>query len=468
MKLKYIFLLPVLFAAACRVSKDVSTPTSAIPEQFRHAPENGDTTSIAAIQWKQFFTNSTLQQLIAKALVKNNDLLVAVQNMEIAEQSLRQARMSLLPTATLNASAGTNFPSQNSLNGLSASNFLGTDHIEDYTVSLGVSWEADIWGKVRNRKRGALAAYLQTDEARKAIQTGIIATIAQTYYSLLTLDEQLVIAKRNLSLNDSTLFVIRLQLEAGQVTSLAAEQAEAQRLIASQLIPELEQNIEIRENALSILTGEAPHAIERNDRIGAIAFSENLPAGVPASLVSNRPDVKRAELALTAANAKVGLAKADFYPALTISATGGVNAFKASNWFNLPGSLFGTAAGAIAQPILQRRQIRTQYEIAKAERERTVIQFRQSVLTAVGEVSDALVKIDKLDAQYKAATDRVAVLQKATRDASLLFNSGMATYLEVITAQGNALQSELALANVKLTQLNAVTELYRALGGGWR
>jgi outer membrane protein, multidrug efflux system len=164
----------------------------------------------------------------------------------------------------------------------------------------------------------------------------------------------------------------------------------------------------------------------------------------------------------------VGLAKANFYPALNITATGGVNSFKASNWFNLPASLFGVVTGAIAQPLLQRRAIRTNYNIAKIEREKTVIEFKQSVLQAVSEVSGAMVKIEKLNEQYRVASSRAEVLQQATKNAQLLFQSGMANYLEVITAQSNSLQSELALANIKLAHLNAVTELYRAVGGGWK
>ena len=468
MKLSYISLLPLflLSVTACRVSKDVTIPTTAIPESFRNAAN--DTNTIATTSWRSFFQDPGLQALIDSGLAYNNDLLIAIQNINIAQQNLKQARMSLVPAVNMNVTASTNFPSKNSLNGSLTSQFAGTDHIEDYSANIGLSWEADIWGKVRNRKRSALAVYLQSEEARKGIQTSLISTIAQTYYSILALDEQLFIAKRNLALNDSTLFVMKLQQEAGQVTMLAVQQAQAQQLAAAQLVPELEQNIQLRENALSVLTGTAPHAIARSTGLNNIGIPEQLQAGIPAQLVSNRPDVKSAELALTVANARVGLAKADFYPSLMISASGGLNSFKASNWFSIPGSLFGTAAGALAQPILQRRQIKTQYEIAKAEREKTVISFRKTVLNAVQEVSDALISIEKLDEQYLVANDRATTLRLAITNANLLFNSGMANYLEVITAQSNVLQSELALANIRLTRLNAVTNLYRALGGGWQ
>jgi multidrug efflux system outer membrane protein len=177
--------------------------------------------------------------------------------------------------------------------------------------------------------------------------------------------------------------------------------------------------------------------------------------------------VRGYELAVEIANANTGIAKANMYPSLSITAAGGINSFKASNWFNIPASLFGAAAGAITQPLFERKQLKTQYELAKVQRERAVIQFRQSVLIAVGEVSDALVKTQKLKEQETIATTRVNTLQEAIHNADLLFRNGMATYLEVITAQSNTLQGELELAVLKKDQLNAVVELYRALGGGW-
>jgi NodT family efflux transporter outer membrane factor (OMF) lipoprotein len=393
---------------------------------------------------------------------------LAIKNIDIAYQSLKQARLSLVPAVGLNIGASSTIPSDNSLNGSLTNEFLGTDHIEDFTANIGLSWEADIWGKVRNRKRAALASYLQTAEARKAVQTSIISMVSQSYYSLLMLDEQLAIARKNAVLSDSTVRVLELQQQAGQVTALATQQALAQRLSATQLVPQIEQEIQLQENTLSVLTGEMPHAITRGSTLYGLHLPTVLEAGIPAQMVGNRPDVKNSELALAGANARVGLSKADFYPAINISATAGVNSFKFDNWFHLPASLFGVVAGGLTQPLVQRRQIRTRYNISLAEREQAVIRFKQSVLQAVSEVSGAMVKLDKLEEQYDIAAERTGILRQATQNAQLLFQNGMATYLEVITAQSNALQSELALASIKTAQLNAVTELYRSAGGGWR
>ena len=466
----YSFLiLLTLVVSACKVSKDVATPKPELPVTFRNSATTADSSSIADIQWKSFFTDATLQKLIDSAIAKNYDMQIAVKNIEASQLLFKQVKWNYVPELNLNVTANINRPSNNSVTGLSLTQYnIGTKHIEDYNANLGLTWEADIWGKIRNQSRSALAQYLQTNEAKKAIQTNIVASVSQGYYNLLMLDAQLNIAQKNVKLNDSTLRIIHLQFDAGQATLLAVQQAEAQQLSAAQLVPGFEQDIAIQENALRILTGALPDKIERTAHLDEIAIPENLSAGVPSAIVSRRPDVKSAELALTVANANVGITQANMYPSLTITANGGLNTFKASNWFTVPASLFGTVAGALTQPLFQHRQLKTQYKVAVVDREKTVLQFRQSVLNAVGEVSDALVKIEKLKTQQGIIADRVNTLQKATSNANLLFRNGQANYLEVITAQSNVLQSELDLATVKNARLNAVSDLYRSLGGGWK
>ncbi|MFD2146030.1 efflux transporter outer membrane subunit [Mucilaginibacter antarcticus] len=465
---KYALLMALLVLAACKVSKDVQTPQADLPAAFRNATTT-DTTSIADIPWKSFFTDTELQKLIDSAIVRNYDMQLAVKNIEASQLVVKQVKWNYVPTVGLNVTASSSRPSDNSLNGLSLSQFgVGTKHIEDYSANLALSWEADIWGKIRNQNRAALAAYLQTTEARKAVQTTLVSSVSQGYYTLLMLDAQLQTAQNNVKLNDSTLRIIKLQFDAGQVTSLAVQQAEAQQQSAAQLVPQFEQNIALQENALRILTGALPDKVERSKTLNDIAFADNLSAGLPTGLVSRRPDVKSSELALAVANANVGINQAQMYPALRITAQGGINSFKASNWFNVPASLFGIVSGSLITPLLNHKEFKTNYEVAKVNREKTVIQFRQTVLNAVGEVSNALVRIDKLKEQQDIAANRVAVLQKATSNANQLFKNGMANYLEVITAQGNVLQSELTLATIKTQRLNAVAELYRSLGGGWK
>ena len=453
---------------SCKVSKDIETPKDAFPENFRNASVSKDTTSIADVEWKNFFTEKDIIELIDSAVARNNDLQIATKNIEIAQYRFTQAKWGNVPQANLNVSASTSNPSDNSFTGKNLGQALGQNHIDDYSAGATLSWEADIWGKIRNQKKGAFAGYLQSEEVKKALQTTIVANVSKGYYNLLMLDAQLEIAKQNYKLNDSTTNIIKLKYDAGQVTTLAIQQSEAQKLVSAQLIPQLEQNIAIQENALSVLTGSFPNSKTRTTRLSVLEVKNNNAIGIPSSLVSRRPDVKSAELALKVANANVGITKADLYPSLKITAQGGVNSFETSNWFNIPASLFGTVAGGLTQPLLNNKKVRTQYNIAVAEREKAVLSFRQSVLVAVSEVSDALVKVEKLQQQESFLKERVKTLQQAIKNANLLFKNGMAEYLEVLSAQSNLLQSELELADIKRQQLSANTELYRALGGGWR
>ena len=467
--IKSFFLLALLALsfAACRMGKEYQRPELELPAQFEKV-SFADTSSIADIDWKNFFSDADLQALIQKGIDHNHDLLAAVKRIDIANQQVKQAKVLLLPEFNLQFSGQYNRPSKNSLNGISANSFLGKNHIENYQGIVGLSWEADIWGKIRRQKEVALTEYLRTTEAAKAVQTQLVADIAQGFFNLLMLDQQLDIARKNLALSDTFLTATRLLKDAGVGNLLAVQQAESQKLSTALLVPQLEQDIAIQENALKVLTGELPGQIARKAALNDFATREQLSTGLPVAMVSRRPDVRAVELALVAANAQVGVAQANMYPVLTITAGGGIESFKSSNWFSIPNSLFGLAAGTIAQPIFKRRQLKTQFEIAKLQREEAVIRFRQSVLNATGEVADALVQTEKLKQQRQIATERTATLQQAVGNAQLLFRSDMANYLEVITAQGNALQAQLDLAAIQRLELNAMVELYRSLGGGWK
>lgn len=457
----------LIAVSSCKVSRDIPKPSDILPASYRGF-QSSDTSSVGSLSLREFLQESYLKVLIDTALIRNNDLQVAIRNIDAAQKLLKQARVGQLPTINLAVTGTTSRPSDNSLNGLTLSQFLGSKHIEDYTAAAALSWEADIWGKVRNQKSDALAAFLQTTEARKAIQTQLVSDISRGYYNLLMLDAQVRIAKENVALNDSTLRIIQLQYDAGQVSSLAVQQAQAQQLTAAQLVPRFEQDITIQENAVSLLLGKVPGPVQRAASLDQFFPLNSISAGIPAALLNMRPDVKSAELEIDRANAQVGLNKANMYPALTITAQGGVNSFRASNWFTLPASLFGNAMGNLTQPLFQKRRLRTQYELAVIEREKSVIMFRQQVLTAVGEVSNALVRIDKLAQQRFVVDQRTETLQQATINAGLLFRNGMANYLEVITAQSNVLQSQLQSAELKRAQLDASVELYRSVGGGWK
>ena len=462
----FLFLL-VFAVSACRVGKEFHRPEVELPEKFSQQ-DASDTSSVADMEWKKFFNDQGLQDLIERGINYNYDLMLAIKRLEIAQQQVKQAKVAQLPEIDFFISGQYNHPSKNSLNGKSANSFLGKSHIENYLAVVNLSWEVDVWGKIRRQKEATLANYLQTYEGKKAVQTQLVASIAQGYFNLLMLDKQLQIAKENLVLRDSFLTNTRLLRDAGVVTTLAVQQAESQKQTTAILIPELEQNIALQENALQVLIGHLPGKILRQGALYRLALADDLSAGLPAALLSRRPDVRAKEMSLVAANAVVGVAQANMYPALNITAGAGLESFQSSNWFNIPSSLFGLAAGSIAQPIFRKRALKTEFEIAKLHREEAVIEFRQSVLQATSEVEDALVQIEKLKEQEQIAINQVDTLHRAITNAQMLFRSDMANYLEVLNAQASALLAELNLASVQRQQLNAKVELYRSLGGGWR
>ena len=456
-----------VYVSSCKVGKEYQRPELELPQQF-NAVSYADTSSVADIEWKKFFTNPDLQNLIDRGIRYNHDLLIAMKRIDIAQARVKQAKLLQVPELNFQMVAQVNRPSDNSLNGLSIKSFLGKSYMEYYSAGINLSWEADIWGKLRNQKEATLAEYLQTYEGTKAVQTQLVADIAQGFFNLLMLDKQLEISRQNLVLNDSFLVATRLLKDAGLTNLLAVQRAESQKQTTELLIPALEEDIALQENALHVLTGQLPGTLSRSSALNDIVVPDSLSAGLPASIVSRRPDVRSNEMALVAANAQVGVAQANMYPALNITLGGGLESFKASNWFNIPSSLFGLAAGTIAEPIFRRRELKTQFEIAKLERDQAVIHFRQSVLQAITEVTNALVQADKLKQQEEIATAQVDTLRRAVFNSQLLFKADLANYLEVITAQTARLQSELYLASVQRQELGAMVELYRSLGGGWK
>jgi len=449
---------------SCVVGKKYSRTDLNAPEKYREEiTVTGDT---ILHPWKSYYKDPMLVGLIEKALVKNNEVLIAMKSMEQLDLTYKQAKLSLLPTLDFDAGASRSYQSKNSLNGSLSAQFTSKDYLDDYSANLRLSWEADIWGKAAMQKRDAKAGYFAQKENLSALKTRIIVQVAQSYYNLLGLDEQLKIAQKNIDLSNSTLGMMQMQYNSGLISSLALYQTEAQKKTAELLVPLAEANIAVQENALQILCGEYPDSITRSGNLDVAELNVVLPSGVPASLLSRRPDVKAAEYAVMSANAKTGLAKATMYPTLSLSPSIGINSFEFDTWFNFPGSVTKTIAANLVQPIFKKRQLRTAYEIAVLEQEKAVVQFKQSFITAVGEVSDAMSKLKNADKRMELATEKSVSLDKGTNDANLLYKSGMATYLEVIVAQNSALQNDLDVVAIKLEKLNAAINLYRALGGG--
>lgn len=449
------------FAQSCFVAKDYKRPDIKAENLYRTEVVAQDSTSLADVSWEKLFTDPVLQQHIKKGLQNNFDIRIAMQNIAVAEASLKQAKAGYFPTLNANADWTHQELSRNSQFGR-----IFNGSIDQYQLAASLGWEADIWGRIRSNKRAANASYLQTIAANQAVKTQIITDIAATYYQLLALDEQLRLAEQTLNNRNESIEVIRALKEAGSVNEVGVKQTEAQKFATQLIIEDLKNNIAVLENYMSILMGEAPHTIERTT-LENQALNPEIKLGFSASLLRNRPDVIAAEYGLITNFELTNVARSNFYPTFRITATGGLQSIELKEWFSA-NSLFANVVTGLAQPIFNQRQNRTRLEIARAQQEQAYVQFEQALVNASREVSDAL-------AQYNNETNKLAIreqqvdaLIKAADYSDELLEYGMVNYLEVLTAKDNALNSQLNLIDNKYRQYEAIINLYRALGGGWR
>ncbi len=454
-----ILVLFAILIQSCKVTKDYARPELNLPLAFDTAASSDSVRTVPGFE--TFFKNKELAQLLDTVMRNNPDMKVAAAHVLAAQAISKSVKLNYLPDLNLQINSGVQRLSQNSMTGTFVNNLL----FEDYTVAGNLSWEIDFWGKLKRQREEALANYLSQGEVQRAIKVQLIAQTAMAYYNLISLDEQLGIAYQVQQVMDSTLSILTTQFEVGEVNSLAVKQSEAQLAETRALIPEIKASIKAQENALHTLAGSYPGGILRSGALDEHAFDNNVHTGVPSDLLANRPDVRQAELMLKAANARVGIAKADFYPALNITAQGGLNAIKSSNWFMLPASLFGNVAAGLTQPVFNRRKIKSAHEQAVQMREAAVHGFRKSVIGAVEEVSTAMTTIEQVQLQSQEVVKRKTAMNEAIADAQVLYIHGEANYLEVLAVQQGYFQAKLAHTAVKLKEINAYITLYKSLGG---
>ncbi|MGO1245333.1 MAG: efflux transporter outer membrane subunit [Sphingobacterium sp.] len=483
-KVKHLvyIVLALVVVSSCKVGKKYSQPDLNVPHQFRGDTVSftTDTASFGLLPWREFFNDTQLLSLIDSGLANNYDMQTALKNIEIADRNLKRNKLDYLPSIDGNiASIQKQYRSEDFYGNPSSNWYSGKEDEEipnslfayqsQFSTGAQFSWEIDVWGRIANSKDQVQARYLDTHEAKNAIQTKLISDIALGYFNLIMLDAQIEVARRNLQLNDSTLQMIELQFAAGEITALAIQQTKSQRLVAASLVPDLEKQIAIQENSLRVLVGEMPDTIGRGTSIDSLMnIGGDVSLGSPVEIVRNRPDIKRAEFGLIDANAQMNIQQIMRYPQLSLEGIFGVNSMLPKNWFNIPGALIGGIGGGLTAPIFKNGKLKNEYEVAKIEREKADLGLQKTVMEAVSEVSNTVITVEKQKEQLKLAQERVENSELAVENASLLFKAGYATYLEVITAQSSALTSELALVDIRQKQLNAYVDLYRSLGGGWR
>lgn len=454
-------LLIIAFLQSCKVTKDYVRPEVHLPEMYDSTSISNDNRMLEIPSYQQFFKDQLLVKIIDDVIENNPDLNIAAERVLASEAMLKSVKINYLPDINLQVNTGLQRLSKNSMTG----SFAGGLLFEEYNLAPAVSWEIDFWGKLKRQREEALSMHLSLAQNRRALRVQLIAQTAQAYYNLQQLDEQLRITQAVANNMQETLDLLHVQYSVGDVTSLAIKQSGAQLAETRALIPEIKASIKAQENALHTLAGSYPGKIARSAPFSTAGFSADFKVGIPADVLQNRPDVKQQELFLKAANARVGIAKSAFYPTIAITAQGGLNAIKASNWFSIPASLFGTATAGLTQPIFNKRNIRSTYQQALHQREASVHEFRKVVLTAVEEVSTSLSTINYIKDQINEVNNRKTAMDKAIVDAQMLYKYGEANYLEVLTVQQGYFQAELAYVLNIQKQINANIVLYKSLGG---
>ena len=388
---------------------------------------------------------------------------MALQNIAVADAYVKQAKSAYFPT--LGAGPGVTYQTQ-SLNTQFGELFGERTHNFTYDISATSVWQADIWGKLKSSEKAQYAAYLQTVAAHQAVKSEIVASIASAYYQLLALDAQKRTTEETILLREKNVETTQALKEAGTVTEVAVQQTNALLLNFRASLIGIENSIKILENQICYLMGETSHSIARTD-ISTQRVPEEVALGIPATLLRNRPDIMAAEYQLMEAFEQVNFAQASLYPSLTLSANVGLQAIELDKLLSA-NSLFATVAGGLVQPIFQQRALKTQKEVAEFQQENALLNFRKTLLLAGREVSDALQVYDSQDRFIALKQQEYESYSTATDFSEELLNYGMANYLEVLTAQQNALNAQLAVINAQYARLNALVNLYNALGGGWR
>ncbi|MDU1906466.1 MAG: efflux transporter outer membrane subunit [Dysgonomonas sp.] len=472
MKRKYIKgmvlsgLIALIGLPSCQVMNKYKSPEIDSAGLYRDMNPT-DTTSIASIPWREYFSDTYLQMYIDEALTNNFDMQIAAQRIKQAEAALGMARAAYFPEVALSAQVEqTRLSSADPLTGVPKSkNTLGY-HSENYSLGIVASWELDIWGKMNRQSRSKYADMLNSYAGRNLIQTSLIANIANTYYSLIALDEQLKVTNEMIVLMEENLRTTEALKEAGMTTGAAVEQTRAALHSVRTSVPDLESNIAQLENAISTMLGREPGAIGRTVLSNQM-IPQHLAYGIPVQMLARRPDVQQAELSFRSAFELTNAAQASFYPSIKLSS--GILGYSTvnglSNFFK-PENLFASIAGGLTQPIFARKQLMTQYKVAKYEQQAALLTFEQKVLSAGQEVSDIIVTYESSLKKDKDRNIQVESLVKAVDYTQKLLKAGEATYLEVLSAQQGLLEAQLNQVSDRLQQLQATTNLYRALGGG--
>lgn len=453
MKRIIIGLLLLTGLSGCHIYRTYERPElSGVDSLYRVPAMTEDTMSLADFSWKELFTDTVLQQLIEKGIANNTDLNIARLKVREAEALLTSSKLAYLPSVSLTPQG-------------TIKSIEGNSPTKTYNLAASADWELDIFGRLTNAKREAKAVLEQSQAYKQAVQTQLIATIANSYYTLLMLDKQLDISRRTAEIWAENLRVMKALKKAGQTTEMAVAQIEASKLSVDASLLSLEQQITEVENSLSSLLGVVPQRIDRLI-LDMQSFPDTLSVGVPLRLLQRRPDVRQSEAALAEAFYTTNRAYSAFYPAITLSGSAGwTNA--AGAIISNPGEWLFSAVGSLVQPLFNRGQNIANLKVAKARQEEALLTFRQTLLNAGTEVNDALLQWQVARRRLDLDRQQIISLQSAVRSSELLMRHSSQNYLEVLTARQTLLDAELSAVSDRFEEIQGVINLYHALGGGY-
>ncbi|MBL7912975.1 MAG: TolC family protein [Bacteroidia bacterium] len=471
----YIYAAIVCIAVAFSACKNLAivnkTENKSVPASYNNVTDSVNT---ANVKWKDFFKDPQLSTLIDSALKKNQELNIFLQEIQIARNEIRTRKGAYLPVVGIGAGAGVEKVGLYTSQGASDANNnimpgkAFPDPLPNYMIGVTASWEVDIWKKLRNAKKAALYKYLSTVEGKNFMVTNLISEIANSYYELVALDNQLEILKSNIEIQQNALEIVKLEKAAAKVTELAVRKFEAEVLKNQSRQYYIMQQITETENRINFLVGRFPQSVIRNSKSFTELPIDSIHSGIPSQLLENRTDIKQAEQGLIAAKLDVKAARAEFYPSLRIKAGAGYGAFNPRYLIQAPQSLLYSLAGDLMAPLINRNAIKANFYSANSKQVQAVYNYERAILRAHIEVVNQLSNINNLKKSYDLKNKQVQALTQSIDISTTLFKSARADYMEVLLTQRDALDSKFELIETKKQQMNAMVNIYQALGGGWK
>jgi multidrug efflux system outer membrane protein len=449
----------------------LSIPEREMPGQY--AGSQGDTLSLARLNWKDYFSDTTLQQLIDSALTNNQDLQIAWQRIEVSSAQVRAAGAALMPSVFAQANLSmrkfgyyTMDDAGNRVTEYAKGDTIPT-HLPDYFIGLTSTWELDVWGRLRTLRQSALSNYLAGREGRNFVVSNLVSEIATAYYTLLAFDNELAIILQTIGKQQESLEVVKIQKEAGRANELAVKQFEAQLTQSKIFEQEIRQKITETENRINLLIGRYPQPIARQRDNLYTGLPAMYSAGVPSQLLAYRPDVRESSYRLMATRFELGSARASFLPSFNITAQLGYQALAARFLFSTPRSIMYNVLGGMVAPVINRRAIQAQFSSAKANQLSAMYAYQKTILNGYVEVVNELSGIDRLQEISALKKKQNELLLRSVEAATELYRTAKASYLEVLIVQQQSLQTQLEMVEVGRRQKIASISLYKALGGGW-